>query len=152
IERDIDLGVGGWAEFELDLVVHSSARGVLENEATVLPAAGTEPSPSDNTGIDQTTITVVSDIGVSKSGPANGIAGESISYVIEVSNAGPSDALGLQVVDTLHPAVINASWSCVASGASQCPGSGTGSLAFAANVLVGDTLTITIDATIASSF
>lgn len=152
IERDIDLGVGGWAEFELDLVVHPSARGVLENEATVLPAAGADPSPADNTGIDQTTIIVVSDIGVSKSGPATGVAGEAISYLIEVTNAGPSDALGLQVVDALHPAVINATWSCVPSGGSQCPASGNGSPAFAADVLVGDTLTITIDATIASSF
>jgi uncharacterized repeat protein (TIGR01451 family) len=150
IETDIDLGAGGWAEFDFALEVHPSARGVLTNLATVQPADGSDPQPADNLASDATTIRVVSDLSITKTGPAQTVAGLPIAYRIEIGNAGPSDALGVQLIDTLHPALIEASWSC--SGAPGCPAGGAGSLAPTFDVMVGDTLVFDIQARVASHF
>jgi uncharacterized repeat protein (TIGR01451 family) len=152
IETEIDLGVGGWADLEFDLRVHPSARGTLRNEASVWPGAGSDPVAEDNLAFDESLIRVVSDISVTKTGPAQAVAGERLQYQISVHNEGPSDALGLQVIDALHPALGDAQWSCTASAGSSCPAEGGGSLAFSANVLVGGRLDIGIDVLIDPAF
>lgn len=62
-------------------------------------------------------------VGIVKSGPARVSAGNSLSYSLAVTNAGPADASGLLVKD---PAVANFTATGVAcsatSGGAQCPG------------------------------
>jgi len=152
IDTTLDLGVGGTARFEYAVRVHPSARGVLTNVATVSPGEGIDPAPANNDGIDTTQIRAVSDLSVSKTGPIQAVAGLRLGYVIEVGNTGPSDSLGMQVIDTLPTALNGATWTCVASAGSSCPASGSGSLAMTATVLVGGNLRIEIDAPIASSY
>lgn len=152
IDATVDLGVDGSARYEYAVRVHPSARGVLTNVATVSPGEGIDPAPENNEGTDLTQIRAVSDLSVTKTGPVQAVAGLRLNYVIEVGNAGPSDALGMQVVDTLPAALAGATWTCVASAGSSCPAAGSGSLAMTGTVLVGGTLRIEIDAPIASSY
>jgi uncharacterized repeat protein (TIGR01451 family) len=71
------------------------------------------------------------DLQVLKLAPATVVAGETITYTIIVTNAGPSDALQAPVRDTLPPQILNPSWSCqVVSGVGVCgpPASGSGTI------------------------
>jgi uncharacterized repeat protein (TIGR01451 family) len=148
----LDLGVGGWAELGFGVTVHPSARGVLANTADILPGSGSDPDMGNNSATALTPILVVSDIAITKTAPEQAVAGAEISFQIHVTNAGPSTALGIRVVDTLHPALSNASWTCTATVDSSCPASGTGDLDMEADVFPGGELSIVLTATIASSF
>lgn len=152
IDEEIDLGVGGWAELGFGATVHPSARGVLENTAFIMPGSGTDPDLDNNQSTASTPIIVVSDIAIEKTAPEEAVAGTEITFDIRVTNLGPSTALGIRVVDTLHPALSNAYWTCVASEDSSCPESGTGNLDMEADVFPGGELNIALTATIAPSF
>lgn len=146
----VDLGVQGWARMDYSAIVHPSARGDLLNIARAEPGSGVDPDLGNNIASDQTPIHVVSDLSISKTGPENAVAGEFIQYQIRVENAGPSDALGIHVVDALDPAMFqDASWTCEVEGdgQSQCLASqGAGlSLDAEADLHVGDTLVVNLN-------
>ncbi len=73
--------------------------------ATVLNVArvistSVDANPANNRAT-VTTKVVLADLTVSKSGPATAFAGDTLVYVIQTSNAGPSAAAGVVVTDTL---------------------------------------------------
>ncbi|HET9049418.1 MAG TPA: beta-propeller fold lactonase family protein [Chiayiivirga sp.] len=145
----LDLGVGGNAWFSYDATVHPSARGTLHNEATTVPAmGGVDPNPANDVGVDDAVILVQSDLAITKTGPATAVAGEYVQYVITVSNAGPSNALGIHIKDDLDPArFVDASWTCTATGDSVCAAaSGSGATLDAVGDLwANQTITITLN-------
>jgi uncharacterized repeat protein (TIGR01451 family) len=156
---DVDLGARnprggpfGVGEVIYAATVHPAARGVLTNLAELISANGNDASPGDNAGQDSTIIDAVSDLAVDKTGPAQAVAGESITYAITVTNAGPSDALEIEVIDTLPPELSDVEWTCAASAESSCPASGIGQPDFAATVRVGGQLEITVTGRIDPSF
>jgi uncharacterized repeat protein (TIGR01451 family) len=149
---DVDLGIGGWSRVVYDATVHPSARGNLVNTAEIEPTLGVDPDLANNSSTMVTPVLVVSDLTVTKTGPAEAVAGEEISYQIRVTNAGPSDALGFRVQDLAPPQLLDIGWTCLPDGDSSCPSTGTGVPDFMASVPVGDELTIQIDATIDPSF
>ena len=151
-EVSVDLGVGGWAAVEFSATVDPSARGTLANTATVLPGDGADPSPADNAASDSTTIRVVSDLSLTKSGPATAVAGEVVQYQLVVANAGPSSALGMRVLDALPVALEDASWTCTASPGSTCEASGSGSADVTADLLPGGSLEVVLAAKVAPGF
>jgi uncharacterized repeat protein (TIGR01451 family) len=145
----VDLGVGGSSELAYAATVHPSARGQLLNVARAVPGSGSDPNAANNDGSDQATINVISDISISKTGPVDAIAGEIAEYIITVNNAGPSDALGVHIVDPLMPTrFAGATWTCSASAGSSCAAAtGAGSsLDAEASVAVGGSVTVTLRA------
>ncbi len=152
IDTLVDLDVGGRADFTFNGRVHPSARGVLSNVVRIEPAAGSDPSALAGQARDDSSIAAVSDLAVSKSAPARAVAGTDITWQIRVSNAGPSDALGMRVVDTLPAPLSNVRWSCVATGTSSCPANGISTLDLGATLHVGDELRITLVGRIDASF
>lgn len=146
VSTDLDLGVDGWARLEFAATVHPSARGTLSNTASVQVGQGIDPGATNNSANDQTLIRVVSDLAVSKTGPNEVVAGTDIQYQVRVSNSGPSDALGIQISDVLPAPLTGAVWTCSSDGASLCPASGSGNVAFTTHLLAGDTFTIDITA------
>lgn len=152
VSLQIDLGVDGYGNILYTAMVDPAARGELVNVATLTPGVGVDFDPSDNTSIDSTTVIAVSDIAVTKTGPAEAVAGEAIVYEIVVTNAGPSDALGIVVTDTPPTPLQQITWSCDATPESECPATGTGAPDFTATVRVGGQLTITMEAAIDPSF
>lgn len=142
VATELDLGAGGWAGFDIAAVVHPSARGDLPNTAEAAPSLGADPVPGNNSSSVSEPIAVISDIGITKSGPLEAIAGTTVEYVLTVTNAGPSDALGIRVRDPAPAGVAGVSWTCAATQGSSCPAQGSGAPDFAADVLVDGTLDI----------
>jgi len=156
---DIDLGARnprggpiGFGQLVYQATVHPAARGVLTNLAELTSANGMDDEPGDNAGQDSTIIDAVSDLAVAKTGPAEAVAGERIGYDIVVTNAGPSDALDIQIIDTLPPELSEIEWSCAPSPDSSCPASGTGQPTIAATVRVGGRLDIVVTGRIDPAF
>ena len=125
---------------------------IAANTATVTPPAGTtDPNPGDNTSTTPAVpVAAISDLSVVKAltsaSPAP--AGSTVTYQIVVNNAGPSDATGATITDTVPAQLSSVSWTCVAAGTSSCgtPG-GTGDVNLTATVAAGAGNTITINVT-----
>jgi uncharacterized repeat protein (TIGR01451 family) len=68
------------------------------------------------------------DLSITKSNHQEGVTiGSSITYTIEVSNAGPDGVTGATVEDTIPAALDTCTWTCAASGGASCtasPGAG----------------------------
>ncbi|KIO75447.1 hypothetical protein TH53_20595, partial [Pedobacter lusitanus] len=121
----------------------------FSNSATVSPAeAGNNPATSNTV---TTTVTKTSDLRILKSGTANAVAGQPVSYTIKVKNAGPSDVTGARVTDNITAAVLNPVWTVTTSGsANASPANGTGNVDLLASLKAGstDSLLITINGTL----
>ena len=137
--------------YTADCTIAPDATGTLANTASVVPPAGVvDPFPADATASDlDTVLEPTVDLAITKADGLDTIApGEALTYTLEITNAGPSDAIDALLVDTL-PAVLDApSWSCVASAGSSCPAAGTGDFAETVTLASGGTLTVTIEATL----
>ena len=69
-----------------------------------------------------------------------------------LTNAGPSNVTGATITDTFPAELTGVTWTCSASGGSSCgSASGSGNLNTTANLLVGGTVTYTVNATVSAS-
>ncbi|MBO9664651.1 CARDB domain-containing protein [Dokdonella sp.] len=92
------------------------------------------------------------DLAISKTdGSATYVAGSPITYTIVASNAGPADAIGASVVDTIPASIVNPTWTCTGAGGASCPASGAGSIGASVNIPVGGTATFVVTGTISAS-
>jgi uncharacterized repeat protein (TIGR01451 family) len=93
--------------------------------------------------------TPVADLAVVKTdGLTVAVPGQSVTYTITASNAGPDTAHGAVLLDTLPPELVGATWTCSASAGSTCTAGGSGSIDDVFNLLVGGTLTYTVTGTV----
>ncbi|RLS30869.1 MAG: DUF11 domain-containing protein [Planctomycetota bacterium] len=146
----------GKATFTITATVAANALAVLTNTATVTSPAGTpDPNPFDNTSTFTSTPVPVNTLSITKTdGQTAYKPGESVTYTIVVSNAGPSFAQQVSVTDLLDPAVIeSATWTAVFTGAYSAGQTiGTGSISESIDLAVGGTATYTVVAqTLASA-
>ncbi len=116
--------VGSSARYQIACTVNPSATGTLTNTASISALGGSwTDSDTDTDSISQRP-----DIVVTKTNGGDGVvAGQPVTYSIQVRNLGPSDASSLEVTDNFPSDLENCSWTC--SGlplASGCTG-GTGS-------------------------
>ncbi|NDD64944.1 MAG: DUF11 domain-containing protein, partial [Acidobacteria bacterium] len=98
----------------------------------------------------------ITDIAVTKTnGASSVIPGRTITYTVTVSNNGPSDIYGVDVVDTLPAGFVPATkrWVCsVTSGSGCAAAAGSGDLATKVNLLAGGLATFTISAQLDPAF
>jgi uncharacterized repeat protein (TIGR01451 family) len=96
---------GGSATLTLVLTVDPSRRGSLSNSAEV-SADETDLAPENNTYLETTVVDAEADLVITKTdSPDPVVAGETLTYTLTVTNSGPSDATGVDVVDTLPSGV-----------------------------------------------
>lgn len=89
------------------------------------------------------------DVSITKTdGVTTVYAGGSLTYTITASNAGPSNAPGTVVADTLPAALSGATWTCVGAGGGTCTAAGSGNLNDTANLPAGGSVTYTLKATV----
>lgn len=89
----------------VEVAVNGSARGMLANTATVTTSI-TDPIAGNNSDTETTGITTRADLSVTKSDSFDPIGlGSFQGYTIQVANAGPSDAFGVILTDTLPGSV-----------------------------------------------
>jgi uncharacterized repeat protein (TIGR01451 family) len=149
----VDLPVGATVTFTFTVAIDPAATGTLVNTATVSPPAGvTDTNPANNSATDTDTLTPQADLAITKTDGVTSVApGTSDTYIIVVSNIGPSAVTGASVSDPLPADVTAATWTSTDSsggGAVTGPASGTGALATTVNLPVGATVTFTFTATI----
>jgi len=89
-------------------------------------------------------------LGITMTSPATSVAaGGTVTYTIEVTNAGPSAVNGATVTDSLPSQLTNATWTCVGVDGATCTAGGNGSINDSATAIpVGGKLTYTVTATV----
>jgi uncharacterized repeat protein (TIGR01451 family) len=144
----VDLPVNATVTFTFTVQVSPSATGTLDNTATVSPPAGvTDPNSANNSATDTDTVTRQADLAITKTDNKTSVApGTANTYILVVSNAGPSAVTGASVSDPVPAGVTSANWATTDSsggGAVTGPASGTGALATSVNLPVNATVTFT---------
>lgn len=94
------LGVGTPAQYTL--TVNTGGGPSLTNTLTIRSDTF-DPAASNDTASVNTAITPQADLSVTKSGPANVVAGTNVTYTITATNNGPSTATSVTLTDSTPP-------------------------------------------------
>ena len=138
-----DVAVGTLVTVTLIVDVRSDATpgdGVLSNTATV-SSVDADPVAANDSSTTTSDVTAAADVSISKTGPAQFVAGQDELYTITVTNAGPSDASNVVVGD---PTPAGVSFGAFAGTA--------GCTAFPCTIptlTAGESVTILVPATVA---
>jgi len=139
------------------LLLAQSYPNPLNNTATITaPTDVADPTPGNNSATDTNALALQAQLSVTKTllSATPVAAGGAVQYRIQVSNAGPSVASAVAVVDNVSPLLTNVVWTCQGStGASACAqASGTGNaINVQVNVAVGDSVVLLVNGTAPTS-
>ncbi|RKZ66090.1 MAG: hypothetical protein DRQ48_11040, partial [Gammaproteobacteria bacterium] len=150
IAETVDLSDGASLIFTATGTVDPAASGMLANTAAVaIPEGMTEINEANNSATDTDILVPSTDLSVTlDNGVSEAVPGEGVTYIIVVSNAGPSDAVGAQVVDIFPAEVTTVDWTCVGSGSGVCTAAGSGDIGENIDLPVGAWVTFTANASI----
>ena len=143
---------GGSDSFQLTLAAASTRTGDLVNTTVVTPPPGTtDLTPGNNTATDIDTATPRVDLSITKDdGQTKYSPGQSLTYTIVVTNAGPSFAYAAAVRDTIPAVISGVTWTATYTG-SGSGGTNIGSgntLDELVDLAVGGTVTYQITGTV----
>ncbi len=139
------IAAGGSAMYTINVTVDSSTSGTITNNASV-SATTSDPNGGNNSASEGTTVNTSADLSITKTDSADPvIAGNALTYTITVSNAGPSDAQGVSVADTLPAGVTLVSTTGCAEDPAGVPTCTLGTVA------AGGSAMYTVDVTVDSS-
>ncbi|MGZ5318966.1 MAG: DUF11 domain-containing protein, partial [Actinomycetota bacterium] len=112
-----------------------------------------DPNPGNNSATDTDTILGQANLGITKTdGVTSVVTGDSVTYTIVASNAGPSAVTNAPVTDSVPAGLIGGTWACSASAGSSCTAGGSGNLNGTASMLTGGTATFTRTFTVTARF
>ncbi|MFZ1828568.1 MAG: SdrD B-like domain-containing protein, partial [Candidatus Competibacteraceae bacterium] len=136
--------------FTVTGTVPAGTTGSLTNTATVTPPAGvTDPAPGNNRADDTNPIGPQADLSVTKSSTPNPyVSGETLTYTIVASNAGPDAANNARIQDVLPGPLAAFTWTCTASGGSCGTASGSGAIDALVSLPNGASATFTVTGTV----
>ncbi len=151
-QQPCDLGTipaGGSKTYRIAVTVNAGTTGSITNRVDVASGTTSDPNLTNNTATTATAVGAAADLSVTQTdAPDPVLAGQNVTYVVSVSNAGTSTADLVTVVDTLPGGTTHASaggtgWSCShSSGVVTCT---------RPSLAVGSAPTITIVATVSPS-
>ncbi|MBP6821675.1 MAG: DUF11 domain-containing protein, partial [Acidobacteria bacterium] len=152
INDTVNLPAGGSVTYTVTANISASATGTLSNTATVATGGGvTDPTPGNNSATDSDTLTPSANLGITKTNGVTSVtAGNSVTYTIVASNAGPSNAPGSTVADTFPATITGVNWTCVGAGGGTCPASGSGNINATVNLPAGGSVTFTASGTLSA--
>ncbi|MFL6275770.1 MAG: HYR domain-containing protein, partial [Blastocatellia bacterium] len=145
------VAAGETAVFTIVVKVNSNtANGATITNSATAATTTTDPTPGNNTGTATTTVQTQADLAVTKSdSPDPVFAGSNLTYTINFSNAGPSDAQTVTITDAV-PANTTFVSAVVTTGSGWTIPSppavgGTGTVTFTkATVAAGETAVFTM--------
>ncbi len=142
-----DLGTiaaGENKQYTVTVTVNMGATGTLTNNASVTSDTA-DPVPGNNSVSEDTTVNASADLAITKSdSPDPVVAGQTLTYTVTVSNAGPSDAVNVVVTDTLPPGVTFVSTTGCAEDPNGVPTCSLGTITAGGNKQY--TVTVTVNA------
>ena len=147
INTTIDLAAGGSATFTVTTTATFSAANPIVNMATATVGPGTiDPNPTNNSASASVGVDFTSSLSVQKTASASSVApGDTFSYDIVVSNAGPARLDGVVISDPVPAGIVAQSWTCVGSAGGVCSlATGTGSPLLSADLPAGGSVTVTL--------
>jgi uncharacterized repeat protein (TIGR01451 family) len=150
IDDTVDLPAGSSLTYALTATIDPLARGTLVNRVSVTaPAGRTDPDLANNTAVDSDDLTPRADLGITKTdGRTAAIPGEPVVYTITVHNAGPSAVVAATVADSVPPALVGATWTCLPSVGAACSAAGQGSVSDRVDLGPGASAAYRLQATI----
>ena len=103
-----DIPAGGFAEYTITVTVDADvADGTILTNSVSVSSSTTDTNAANDSATQDTTVNTEADLSITKVDDVDPVApGGVIVYTIEVSNAGPSDAAGVVVTDTLPAGVV----------------------------------------------
>ncbi|SHF87314.1 conserved repeat domain-containing protein, partial [Pedobacter caeni] len=154
LKLNIPAGTGNSVTVTITGTVNPGATGTISNTATVTPA---EVNGTGSNSTVTSNVTSTSGVTIAKTGPSTAVAGNVISYQIEVGNNGPSNATAIQITDPVPAALTNVSWSTQIAGTATVTAGTNGSnsnVNVTANIAAGasNKVTITVTGTINPAF
>ena len=140
----------GFPSIKLVVGVAQSAPASLVNTASV--SGGAQVNQSNDTSSDTVSISSSSNLSIVKTdNSAVAVPGTNVVYTITVTNAGPSDAIGVGVLDALPGTLSNASWKCTAAANSSCTAvGGSGDINQTLNLAANSSAVFTLSANLSS--
>jgi len=151
INNSVNLPAGGSVTYTASCAISAAATGTLANTATVTAPGGvTDPTPGNNSATDSDTLAASADLSITKTDSLTAATPSgSTTYTIVASNAGPSNAPGTTVTDSL-PAALTCTWTCAGSGGGTCTAAGSGNINNTVNLPAGGSVTYTVSCTISA--
>ena len=142
--------------YEINITANVTASsGSVTNTATItVPVGYTDTNSGNNSASDTDTLNQIADLQVTKTNNhTHYIAGAVKTYVIVVSNAGPTNVTGATVTDNFsaNPNIAGASWTCSSAGGAACTAGGSGDINDSVNLPAGSSVTYTVTANVSAS-
>lgn len=137
-----DLNPGGSAMFTIDVTVDSGTTGSIDATVTASTSV-TDNNAANDSATETTTVETSADLSITKIDDVDPVtAGNNLIYTLEVSNAGPSDAVNVVITETLPAEVTLASTSGCDEDPTGVPTCSIGDLA------AGDSAQVTVEVTV----
>ena len=145
IADTVTIPKNGTVTYTVVAAVAPAATGSISNTVT-LGVPGAVINTGATTATDTDTLVPTADLTITKTDNVSSVvAGTATTYTIVVTNAGPSNAVGAQIADTLPGAITSATYTALGTGgASGFTASGTGNINDTANLPAGSTITYTV--------
>ncbi|NUL46232.1 DUF11 domain-containing protein [Cellulosimicrobium funkei] len=142
-------------ELDVDETVELTVTGTLSASATPgsglvntarIDSATTDPDRDNNIATAAGTVTTAGDVSVTKSyDPAEPVAGDEVTYTIEATNSGPSEARDVVLTDPLDPAT---SFVSASSDAGECTTEDAAVICDVDTLAPGESVTATVTVTL----
>jgi uncharacterized repeat protein (TIGR01451 family) len=125
-----DIPIGDTVTYTVVGDVDPAAAGTLDNMAEVVLGPGlVDLDPGNNVAMDSDTLAPTVDLAVTKDdGVTYVLPGDPNTYMITVTNPGPSSAVAAVVEDIFPADFTGVTWTCVGSGGGICTPNGAGDI------------------------
>ena len=130
------------ATFSMTVHINPGAAGAAIVNTANVATTSTDSNPGNNSSFVTTTATGSADVSIVKTAAAAAVAGSNLTYNINVTNNGPSDAASVTMADTLPPNTTFVSESQLTGPVFTCtnpPSGGTGAVSCSIATLTAGT-------------